>query len=83
MSIVTLPFSLGGLAGIEIFIFDFLSVFVEYNLAFTLNVNINTTSVSGVATTNGSYDFNLNLGMGNQSKIGVVIYFVRKPASGP
>ena len=81
--VFTFPLSLGGLLGVEVFIFEFLSLFVEYNLAASVGLNINRTSSAGVITTDFTFDYSLDLGMGNQSKIGMVIYFKRKPQAAP
>lgn len=74
------PLSAGALIGVELFIFDFLSLFVEYDLAVTFSTTVITTSVAGVENTQNDYDFALDLGLGNESRIGVVIYFARRPA---
>jgi hypothetical protein len=64
-------FSLGALAGVEVFIFDFLSVFAEYSLAADL---INTTDLQ---TSQSTFDSLITTRMGNNAQIGVVIYFLR------
>ncbi len=74
------PLSTGALLGIELFVFDFLSLFVEYDLAATFSTTVTTTSVGGVKDSQNSYDFALDLGLGNQSRLGIVIYFARRPA---
>jgi len=75
---ITVPLSLGGILGIELFVFEFLSLFVEYNLKVALAVNINKSSIAGSVSTEKEYSYNLDIGMGNSSMIGIVIYFARK-----
>lgn len=75
---ITVPLSLGGILGIELFVFEFLSLFVEYNLKFSFAFNINKSSIAGSVSTEKEYSYNLDLGMGNSSMIGIVIYFARK-----
>jgi hypothetical protein len=69
MSMVVL--SIGALAGVEVFLFDFLSVFAEY--AITADFTISTDLASSLTT----FDYLVNTGMGNNSKLGIVIYFMR------
>ena len=75
---ITIPLSLGGIFGIELFIFEFLSLFVEYNLKLSLALNISKSSLAGAVSTTNEYTYNLNLGMGNNSMIGIVIYLTRR-----
>ena len=67
-------FSLGALAGVEVFIFDFLSVFAEYTLAANF---INTTDLQ---TSQSTFDYLINTSMGNNAQLGIVIYFMRSGA---
>lgn len=69
-----IPFSLGAVAGVEVFIFDFLSVFAEYNLAF------NCTLTTDLQTSQTSFDYLIDTRMGNNSKLGIVVYFMRMGA---
>ncbi len=74
----TVPFTLGGIFGIELFVFEFLSLFVEYNLKLSFAFNINKTSVAGSVSKDNEFSYTLDLGMGNNSMIGIVIYLARK-----
>jgi hypothetical protein len=65
------PLSFAGIFGFEIFIFDFLSVFAEYQLA--LNI-LNVKTVTNGVTTKDSF-VDLGTDIGNESKIGLVFYF--------
>jgi len=67
-------FSVGALAGVEVFIADFLSVFAEYTLAAKLS------STTDLATSQNSFDYLISTGMGNNAKLGIVIYFMRSDA---
>ena len=66
--------SLGAVAGIELFIFDFFSVFAEYEVAADL---IDTTDFQ---TSQSTFDYLINTRMGNSASLGVVIYFMRSEA---
>jgi len=70
----TLPLTVGGLLGVEVFLLDFVSLFVEYDLAFQLYYTNTTVSIAGSQTATGSWEYTLDLGMGNNSRIGFVIY---------
>ena len=70
--------SAGCVAGIELFILDSLSVFVEYSLALTLGLNTTRTSVAGSVSSNTEFTYKLDLGLGNQTMLGLVFYFKRK-----
>ena len=63
--------SVGALAGVEVFLLDYLSVFAEY--AITADFTISTDLPSSQTT----FDYLVDTGMGNKSKIGIVIYFMR------
>jgi hypothetical protein len=70
--------SAGVVGGIELFIFDFLSVFAEYALVFNLSMNFDRVSVAGSVSSTSELAYNLDLGMGNKAMLGFVIYLVRK-----
>jgi len=70
--------SAGCVAGIELFILESLSVFVEYSLALTLGLNTTRTSVAGSVSSNTEFSYKLDLGLGNQTMLGLVFYFKRK-----
>jgi hypothetical protein len=69
--IAAFPFSLGLLAGVEVFVFDFLSVFVEYGFA------ADCVLTTDLATTQSTFDYTIDTGMGNDKKIGIVVYLQR------
>lgn len=69
-----LSFSLGAIAGVEVFIADFLSVFAEYGLVADF------TSTTDLQTDENTFDYLINTGMGNNAKLGIVIYFMRSEA---
>ena len=70
--------SAGCVAGFELFIFDFLSVFAEYNLALTLGLNTDRMSVAGVKNSTTEFTYKLDLGLGNSAMFGIVVYLTRK-----
>ncbi len=69
-------FSVGAVAGVEFFPLKFLSLFVEYTLAadFTLNTDL----LSSTTT----FDYLVDMRMGNESTIGIVVYFKRSGTAG-
>jgi hypothetical protein len=67
----TLSFSAGAVAGVEVFILDFLSVFAEYSLVASL------TNTTDLQSTQSTFDYLVNTAMGNSAQIGIVIYFMR------
>ncbi len=69
ISIATL--SLGAIAGAEVFLLDFLSIFAEY--AITADLALST----DLQTSQTTFDYLVDTGMGNNSRIGIVIYFLR------
>jgi hypothetical protein len=68
------PFSVGAVAGVEVFIFDFLSVFAEYSFSIDLTLTNN------LQTSQTNFDYLIHTSMGNHSKIGVVLYVMRAAA---
>jgi hypothetical protein len=67
----SVSFSFGALAGVEVFILDFLSVFAEYEVAALLSDTTET------QTSQSTFDYLVNTRMGNNAMLGVVIYFMR------
>lgn len=63
--------SLGAVAGVEYFPLKFLSLFAEYSLA------VDFTWTTDLSTSETTFDYLLDTRMGNESKIGIVIYFQR------
>jgi hypothetical protein len=63
--------SIAPIAGIELFPLDFLSVFAEY--AVTLDLSLS----KDLTTSLTSFDYLLDTGLGNNSRIGIVIYLMR------
>ena len=62
------PVSLGAVAGVEVFIFDFLSIFAEYCLACDL------TLTTDLQTSQTTFDYVVDTRMGNSSKLGITVY---------
>jgi hypothetical protein len=71
----SVSFSLSALAGVEVFIADFLSVFAEYELAATF------TSTTDLQANQSTFDYLISTGMGNNTKLGIVIYIMRSGAN--
>jgi len=70
--------SAGCVGGIELFIFDSLSIFAEYSLALTLGMNTDRMSVAGVESSTTEFTYKLDLGLGNSAMFGIVVYLTRK-----
>lgn len=64
--------SFGAVAGVEVFLLDFLSVFVEYEAAVDL-----TRSSTGAGSPI-QQDYLVESRMGNEGRIGIVFYFMRR-----
>ena len=72
--LIEYPISTGAILGVEVFLMDFLSFFVEYNLALQFVGVTNQQSVAGVVTESTTWNYSLSTGIGNNSKLGIVIY---------
>jgi len=66
--------SAGAVLGAEVFIFDFLSVFGEYQLAFDVAHTAISQSVDGTVTDSSSTNYAFGAGLGNNASIGLVVY---------
>jgi hypothetical protein len=66
------PLTAGAIAGVEVFLLDFLSVYAEYNLTADL------TFVQDLQTQNWSSSLLLDSKVGNNARLGIVIYFMRQ-----
>jgi hypothetical protein len=76
----TVPLSLGCVFGIEVFFFQFLSLFVEYQGALDLGLDITRVSTAGSVSTDTEFTYKLDVGMGNNAMFGIVFYLMkRKP----
>ena len=67
-----IPLSAGGIAGVEIFVFDFLSVYAEYAISGTLSLT------QDLQTNSWSKSFLVDSGLGNSGTLGIVVYFTRQ-----
>ena len=74
----SIPISTGPIIGVEVEIFNILSLFVEYSIALDIVYTSTTNSDGGFETKESSTHYGVNAGMGNDSKIGIVIYFNRE-----
>jgi hypothetical protein len=74
----SVPLSLGCVLGIELFIFEALSIFVEYQAAFELAINRTRTSTAGSVSSTSELTYDFDIGMGNNTMIGIVIYILKK-----
>jgi hypothetical protein len=80
-SILVLSGSLGPLLGAELMIFDFLSVFAEYQLGF--GISRTTTEDEATGSSDETTNYNLSTQLGNAGSLGIVIYLTQKPLSEP
>jgi hypothetical protein len=74
----SLPVSVGGMFGVEIYATRFLSVFAEYGLSLTLSQTWTIVSTAGVEERSKELDWWVDTGLGNQSRIGIVAYFAAR-----
>lgn len=72
--LIEYPISTGPLLGVEVFLMDYLSFFVEYNLSLLIVGVTKKESTLGVVTENTNWNYNISVGIGNSSKLGIVIY---------
>lgn len=75
--VTSIPISTGPILGVEIEVFNVLSLFAEYSVAFDFTYTTDTVSVAGSETKDSTTNYGVNTGIGNDSKIGVIIYFNR------
>ena len=73
-TISAITISIGAVAGVEVFVFEFLSIFAEYSITADF---ITTTDLQTSQTT---FDYLINTRMGNNAKLGIVIYVMRSGA---
>jgi hypothetical protein len=74
---VVVPITIGPIIGFEAFAFDFLSFFMEYQLVMEITHQTTRTSTSGNVSESSANDFSFLTGLGNEGKIGVVVYLNR------
>ena len=70
--LTAVPLSFGALAGVEIFLVDFISVFVEYNIA------VDVTFMQNPVGTPTTTTYLIEPRLGNNSEIGITIYLVHE-----
>ncbi|MBN2552806.1 MAG: hypothetical protein JXB06_08540 [Spirochaetales bacterium] len=76
-----LPLSVGCVLGVEVFVFQFLSVFVEYEAALQLRPSVTKVSTDGTVTSSRDFTYQFDMDMGNNSMFGIVIYLMRRDDS--
>ena len=74
----SMPVSAEAIAGVELFVTRLVSVFAEYSLSVTVSPTWVTETVAGVENKRTEVDWSLDMGLGNQSKVGVVVYFITR-----
>lgn len=76
---ISLPLlTAGGVFGVEIFVFDFLSIFLEYQAALALGMNIDRISTAGSISSTSEFTYKFDVGLGNSGKFGIVFYIMRR-----
>ena len=65
------PVSLGVMAGVEVTILDCLALFAEYGISAEV-----TYETDGDAS-NGTWDYSIGAGLGNEGRIGIILYIMR------
>lgn len=71
--------NLSAVFGTEVFIFEFLSVFAEYNLGASVSWAKVVQSSSGTETESTTTNFSIGTELGNEASLGVVIYLEKRP----
>ena len=77
-----IPLTLGCVFGVEFFIFESLSVFVEYQASLKLGLDRTKISSAGSVSTTTEWTYDFDIGMGNSTKFGIVFYLLKKEDSG-
>jgi len=70
--------TVGAVFGVEVYIFEFLSVFVEYQAALALGLNIDRISTAGSMSSDQQFTSTLQTDLGNSGMFGIVFYIVRR-----
>jgi len=73
-----IPLSLSAMVGVEFFVLDFMSIFVEYELALDAQIGIVSNSIAGTVVTDSNIDYSIDTKLGNSGCIGIVIYFEKR-----
>ena len=73
--VVSIPLSIGPILGLEISVLKFLSLFAEYGLTVNFTSTSTKQSTAGVVTKDSDTDLGIEAGIGNDSKIGIILYF--------
>ena len=71
---MTFPITGGPIIGAELFLFEFLSIFAEYQLALEFDILLNRVTIAGTSVNNWGLDVLIDTKMGNSSRLGVVLY---------
>lgn len=71
--------SIGPLLGAEVFIFDFLSAFAEYGLAFRVTRSTIEQETGGNKSENQTTNYGITTELGNAGSLGIVIYLKERP----
>ena len=71
---ISIPVSVGGLLGAEYDLIENISIFAEYELAADIGISISRVSTSGEVESTPTFSFVLDSRIGNNAKVGVVIY---------
>lgn len=74
----TITGNLSAVFGTEVYIFEFLSVFAEYNLGASVSRANVVQNSSGTETENTTTNFSIGTELGNEASLGVVIYLEKR-----
>jgi hypothetical protein len=69
------PFTFGAIFGIELRLLPYVSLFAEYEAALEVSRTNTKVSADGVVTPDPQTPLTFDTGIGNDSKIGIVVYF--------
>ncbi len=79
MNTTSITGNLSAVFGTEVYLYEFLSVFAEYNLGASVSRVKVLQSSSGTETENTNINFSIGTELGNEASLGVVIYLEKRP----
>jgi len=74
----TWPLSLGCVLGIELFLFEFLSIFLEYQAALDLGLTTTRISTGGSVSSTTEFTYTFDIGVANKAMFGIVFYIMKR-----
>lgn len=72
---ITVPIAIGPVLGVELRPNDFLGIFAEYEIVGSIGLEIDRSSSNGNVQSASDYDVFIDAGLGNNGRVGMVVYF--------